>query len=205
MIKKIKKVYRELLRIKINYRNRKRLQNRTCSIISSNCIGGVILHELGLQFLTPTVNMYFGAPDFIKFVYNLEYYTNFELVEIDSQEPYPLALCDDIVLHLVHYHSFNEANKKWKERCKRINFNNLYFIMADRDGCTEAERLKFDSLPYKHKAFLTYTERSEMQSSVCIPGTQDGDAIMDICQYKSRFVGERWLDDFDYVSFLNKR
>lgn len=205
MVKEIKKKYRELLRIKINYINRKRLQNKNCSIIASNCVGGVILHELGLPFLTPTVNMYFDAPDFIKFANNLEHYTNCELIEVNSTESYPLALCDDIILHLVHYHSFDEANKKWRERCKRINFDNLYFIMAERDGCTEAERLKFDSLPYKHKAFLTYTERPEMQSAVYIPGTQDGDVIMDICQYKSRYVGRRWIDDFDYVSFLNMR
>ena len=45
---------------------------------------------------------------------------------------------------------------KWEERIGRINYNNLYFIMVDRDGCEEKDIVAFDNIPYKHKAFLTY-------------------------------------------------
>lgn len=36
----IKKIYREILRLPTNWSMRKKLNNRTASIIASNCVGG---------------------------------------------------------------------------------------------------------------------------------------------------------------------
>ena len=44
------------------------------TLISQNCIGGVFYHDMGLPFQSPTINLYFKAADFIKFVLNLEDY-----------------------------------------------------------------------------------------------------------------------------------
>lgn len=63
---------------KRNIENRKRLKNKEISIISTNCIGGVLSHDLGLQFKSPTVNLFFRAEDFIKFCENLEYYMSID-------------------------------------------------------------------------------------------------------------------------------
>ena len=43
------------------------------SFISQNCIGGIIYHDMEQKFLTPTINLYLMANDFVKFVENLEY------------------------------------------------------------------------------------------------------------------------------------
>ena len=83
--------------------------------------------------------------------------------------------------------------------------NQLYFIMVDRDGCEEKDIIEFDNLKYKHKVFLTYKEHPEIKCAVYIPDSADGNQIRDLCQFKSKFTGERWLDEFDYVTFLNKR
>lgn len=64
----IAKKYRKLLRTIINRKNRKRLNNEKFSIISSNCVGGVISHELGKQFNSPAVNLFFKNEDFVEFV-----------------------------------------------------------------------------------------------------------------------------------------
>jgi len=29
--------------------------------------------------------------------------------------------------------------------------------------------------------------------------------VMDLCKYKSKFTGRRWIDDYDYVGFLNMK
>ncbi len=205
MIRKIKKLYRKILRYNLNRNNRNRLENRNITIISANCVGGVIYHELGLEFDSPTINLYFEAQDYVKFVTNLKKYLTYELVEIDSENDYPCALCGDITLHMVHYNSFCEAKAKWEERKERINYENLYFIMVDRDGCKKEDVLKFNELPYKNKVFLTYKDYSGIECAVKIEGTEEGNQIRDICQYKSKFTGKRWLDGFDYVEFLNKK
>ena len=204
MNKEIKKKIRKIFRFRLNSKNRKNLRNKDITIISQNCIGGVILHDLGLQFKTPTINLFFSASDYIKFVKNLDYYLYLDFQEIETDYNYPVAKLGDLTLHLVHYHSVEEAEKKWKERVSRINWNNLYFIMADRDGATDYEISEFDNLPFKNKAFLTYKERPDIHSAYCIPNSKDvTDQIIDVCQYKGTFTGRRWIDDFDYVKFLN--
>lgn len=103
---------------KRNIENRKRLKNKEISIISTNCIGGVLSHDLGLQFKSPTVNLFFRAEDFIKFCENLEYYMSIDrFVEcydekIIEDRTYPVAYLGDLTLYLVHYSSVEEAEKK---------------------------------------------------------------------------------------------
>lgn len=69
-----KKKYRALLRFFTNYHMRNALKNRDFSIICSNCVGGVIYHELNLPFLSPTINLFIKPSDYIKFVSNLNFY-----------------------------------------------------------------------------------------------------------------------------------
>lgn len=47
-----------LLRKAVNWKNQKRLKNRDFSLLSSNCNGVFILHDLGLRFNSPTVNLW---------------------------------------------------------------------------------------------------------------------------------------------------
>ena len=46
------------------------------SIICNNCTGGIILHDLGLKFNTPTINtLFYSADDFIFFVLNIRVFS----------------------------------------------------------------------------------------------------------------------------------
>ena len=58
MNKKIKQKYRKILRGRIEKKNRRLLKNRDIPIISANCVGGVIYHDLGLAFNSPTINLF---------------------------------------------------------------------------------------------------------------------------------------------------
>lgn len=68
-------------------------------------------HDLGLQFKSPTVNLFFRAEDFIKFCENLEYYLSIdEFVEctdpaIIGNRTYPIVYLGDLILFLVHYNT----------------------------------------------------------------------------------------------------
>ena len=66
MNKKIKQKYRKILRGRIDKKNRSLLKNRDITIISANCVGGVIYHDLGLAFNSPTINLFFSASDYVK-------------------------------------------------------------------------------------------------------------------------------------------
>ena len=49
------------------------------TIISNNCAGGAIMHELGMEFRTPTINLQILPEQFPKFCKNLSYYLTSEL------------------------------------------------------------------------------------------------------------------------------
>ena len=153
-------------RSKIDHDLRRQITNENFSIICQNCIGGKIYHSLGRKFLSPTINMAFDGPDFIRFVTNLEKYLNRELVESVSREVnYPVGRIDDVEIQFVHYKTFEEAKEKWEDRKQRINLNNIYVIATDRDGMGNEECMKaFDKLPYK-KIMYTSKEYPEYEWS----------------------------------------
>lgn len=168
----------KFFRSRINKRNIVRLKNTTPTIISSNCNGSFILHDLNLQFLTPTVNLFMYPKDFLKFVGNLEKYLSneAELVEIESSKKYPVGRLIDIQIHFMHYSTFDEAKNKWRERCKRIQYNNIYLMMTDRDGCTYEDMINFDKLSYK-KIIFTNKPYPEIKSSYYIKGFENMESV----------------------------
>ncbi len=151
----IKLIYRKILRYRLNKESRNKLildEKNPFSIISSNCVGGVILHELGLKFNTPTINLFFKPKDYLEFIQNLKYYTTEARMEefpMDKEHNYPRGVIDDkIVIHFLHYDSYTKAYTKWIERCNRINFNNLIFILSERDGLTSDDVKRFCKINY---------------------------------------------------------
>lgn len=132
-------------------RARKRFCNPGVSIISSNCVAGVLYHSLGQQFQSPTINLWFENEDFITFCEHLEYYLNLELTDVrmgDQEHPHPIGYLENIKIYFLHYHSPEEAREKWNERRKRVNFQNIRIIHTDRDGYTKALGERFFRLNY---------------------------------------------------------
>lgn len=68
------------LAIRRRKKMREALTNTTPTFLCPNCIGGILFHDLGLQFRSPTVNLMMLQTDFVKFVLNMEYYLTQKLV-----------------------------------------------------------------------------------------------------------------------------
>lgn len=169
-------------------------------------LGGVVYHDLEQEFLSPTINLWFTPDDFLKFVENLERYLSLELIEdLSELYDYPVGKLGDIHIYFMHYRSFDEAKEKWKTRAKRVNLNNLYIVMTEwPDPSVELYR-RFEKLPYRHKVLFTIKPHDEFSSIFCLrdAGEKYGD-LGRIFEYKSIFSGHRYIDEFDYVSFLNQ-
>lgn len=204
----IKNHLRWFIRRNFDEKNRKRMKKDRVSIISSNCTGGVIYHALGLKFDSPTINMYFSANDFIRFLKNPTHYFECDLVALTNVDAsYPVVRCDDIILYCVHYKTLEEVKRKWKQRSKRIDWDNCYVIFSERDGCTEEDLREFEKLPYKNKVVFVHKPMPELKSSFYIPGTElnnvERQSIQPLTSYQSRFSAMRFIDRFDYVEFFN--
>ena len=180
-------------------KKRKKLKNKSPSIIASNCNGCVISHDLGLRFNTPTVNLFMMPSDFIKFVSDLDKYLSADLVEIESDERYPVGMLSDITLYFVHYNTFDEAKAKWNERRDRVDRSNLFLMFTDRDGCTDEDLKAFDALPYENKVVFTHVPRPDIKSAAYIEGYEDKGEVGVLSDFKPGFLIRRYLCKFDYA------
>ena len=202
---------RAWMRYPINLCNRRRLKNKNFSLITSNCTGGVVYHELGLRFLSPTINLYLESKDFIKLLSNLDYYcSDADMTIVDQSEvPYPVVMLDDIKLYCVHYKNLEHIQRSWYDRAKRIVKDNIFVMLTMRDGCTHEDLLAFDKLPFKNKVVFVNKPMPEIKSAYYIPGTELTDdiewhSVEALTTYKGSFTGKRYVDDFDYVRFFNE-
>ena len=181
---------------------KKELSNKTPSVFSSNCVGCMVLHDLGLQFNSPFVNLYLTAKDYLKFLSDPQKYLDAEFEEVTSDRTYPVGKLLDLTFYFVHYSSFNEAVTASKRRAKRINFDNLFVIFSERDGCDYKDLEIFDNLPFKNKVVFTHKPYSEIKSSFYISGFEKENELGSILSWDKK-IGRKIYDRFDFVKWFN--
>lgn len=169
---------------KLNYvLYRVKLRNYKFTIIASNCIGGIIYQDLHIQASSPTIDLYFNAPDFILFLKNMPYYLRCPLTFTnrskysDIDPIYPIGFLDDVEIHFMHYKSAKDALSKWEQRMKRIVFDHLFIIMTDRDFCTYDLIKAFDNLPYDNKIIFTSKNYPEFKSAIFCKHFENEDSV----------------------------
>lgn len=189
-------------------RNRKRLKNHDFTIVSNNCVGGIIYHDLGEQFRSPTINLWLTPTDFVVFAQHLEYYLSLPIEKTSSKESYPVGVINGkygvIHIYFQHYNTFDEAVVKWKERTKRINWESIYLICeAPFENDQTIEELM--KLPYKKRIIIhTHINRSsrelvKMPYKFYTINYEPGKII----KFPKRGI-KRYLEKIDYVRFLNE-
>lgn len=187
---------------------RKKIINREVTILCNNCNGGIVSHDLGLRFNSPTVNLYFRDDGFFMFCENLDYYLNAPLVEapegVAGDVRYPVFTIGEgdnkIELHFLHYHSYKEAHEKWEARKARINSDNIFVVSAffDRSDIRRVERL--EQLPQKNRVIFTEKEYPNAPHTFCIHGYPQGLNVLSLFQ---GFCGHRRMDQFDFAHWFN--
>jgi uncharacterized protein (DUF1919 family) len=193
----------EMREIKNNI-DRSRLKNKNFTLIASNCNGAFILHDLGLEFNSPFVNLWLKPDDFIRYLQNIEYYTGINMKFIKEEGiTYPVGMLDDVRIYFQHYKTEEEAESKWLERSKRMNMENLFILFTDRDGCTKENLKDFDALPWKNKTVFTHIPYPDIKSAYYISGFEKEESVGLLYEYRKASVGEKYYDEFDYVSWFN--
>ena len=135
------------------------------SFISQNCIGGVLYHDLGLQFLSPTINAFIPEPGFVKLVLNLRHYMEQELI-VRWGEEYPIGTLDDVEIHFMHYDTCKEAKEAWDKRKARINWDKIFIIATDRNGFDDAVFESWKRITYPKVLFTAQKQYASDADSV---------------------------------------
>ena len=199
---------------------RLRLRNKDFTIISNDCSAAFIYTDLRMKKLTPTINMVIANYDFVCFCRHLREYLSMPVDEATEEEMKRFPGCKvpvgilhgkdalpDIGLIFTHYRSIDEAREKWYERRERVNYDNLFFILDC--GMEKDEKLldAFESLPCKNKVAFTQLDDTGRWKDTFRPGCFDaGYGLWNrFPGIISEYIELRWIDEFDYVSWLNGR
>ncbi len=211
IFKKVVSVLVYCRRYLFNKRKQIRNKNETPTLITNNCIGGIIYHDLGLEFRSPTINLFFGNKDFFPFINDIEYYANQEPIEVfEDGQKFPIGELrkgtESIRLYFMHYKTFDEAVEKWKKRAKKIDYNNLFIIFEYPQKLKKTDEIykEFKSIKHTNKRLITDPVDFEDEEIVKINIYDKNYHPGKIMKYKSKYSPKRYLDDFDYIKFLNK-
>lgn len=183
---------------------RKRLKSDEITIIANNCIGGIIYHDLGLQFLSPTINLDIPAEDFLVLCEHLEEYLFLPIAPLESTETCPVGTIrgpyGNVQINFRHYKTLAEGVTKWEERKARMHLDKIFIILEDQQ-CSPKIASRFEHLSFAHKVLF-----SSVQSlhSVCMPRDFYGHSYHwgKILEYPVNSI-HRYLERLDYVAFLN--
>ena len=186
-------------------RMRKRLKNKDMSVIASTCNGALILHDLGLKFNSPFVNLWIEASDFVDICEDLKSYMEMDLkfTKVEGIS-YPVGLLKNAKIYFMHYKSEEEAYEKWNERKKRINYDNIFILFAERDGCSEDILKRFDKLPFENKLVFVHKEMPEIKSAYYIKGFEGEDEIGLCSSFKGKCWPRKYYDQFDFPRWFNE-
>lgn len=227
MLKKIKNLWKNSFIFKfidnrISNHFRKKLTNDHFTILCPNCIGGVICHRLGKQFLSPTVNLTINSDDFCSFLENMEYYLSKEPINGGyNKYNIPMGIIKgtdvipDITLHFTHYKTFEHGAQKWNERKARINRDNLYVIMYDLNDLlgedhrnaeylSEENICKLEAFKCNNKVLFTRNPDNKKPYAFYIKPNYSK-PYPNVYLNKNIIGMDKFETKFDFVDFLNTK
>lgn len=191
---------------------RKKLKNLKLetdfTIISQNCIGTLIYYDLGLKYLSPTINLYMESQDYIKFLENLDYYLAIDAKNIKfiDHAEYPIGMLEDIKIYFVHYLNELEAINCWNRRRKRVNKEKIIIIMTDRDGFNEDIMQRFYQLPFDNKILFTAKEKkSDLCNIIYMPYFKKNGQVGSLTEFCSIFGKRFYEKNFNFIKWLKRK
>ena len=190
-------------------------KNKDFTLLARDCVGGILYHQLGLRFLSPTINLYFTQKDFNYFCLYLKEYIDTELTEcVDEDIEYPVGILvpvnglKPIKVRFLHYASFDEAKKKWDERKSRINWDNIFVVST---FCYTGETQNFSQElveqwdQIKYKKVMIVNQKYGFDNEFIINKPEDCEEYAWLLVDDINNPELKVFNKFDFVKFLNSK
>lgn len=166
-----------------------RIKENGVTILSNYCLGGLLYNELGLKMLSPTINMFCAGKDYIEFLRGYKQYLCAEMKVYHDEKYldgtkgieqfYPKGILNNkVVWNFSHDADASEAVRKWNERAKRVNFDNIAAIMTIQ--CDE-DAAAFETINIDKKIGI-YHKDLGLENVICLSGWDNKEA-----RYKMNF------------------
>lgn len=195
-------------------------RNRPASditILSNNCLAGMVYHDFGLPFLSPTINLSMSCDAFLKICHDPRYYLSAPLYEKRLEtvtgganretQRCPMGILGEgtrgIELSFVHYKSFEEAKQAWERRCARVNWEKVVLIMTDNSGADATTLRDFAALPFEKKVvFVRHPEQLQDAAPVGFHVKGLTPERFELTAFMRWGWGRRYYHQFDFASWL---
>ena len=206
----LKDICLKIYKLTIGKINNLRLKNKKVTIISNNCWAGIFYRNNNLEYLSPTLGLFFMAKEYIKFIYNIKYYIQKDITFISVNESKyasylkklnynsPIGVIEDLEIMFLHYKSEEEAKEKWERRKKRIDWENIIYKFSDQNMCTYEELKKFEEFDAKNKICFTTRKYSDINSIQIKKYKNSENVSDDIKSYK------RYFNVYKFINNLKK-
>lgn len=107
------------------------------TIFSERCTAGIIYRALGKNMISPTINTGISKKDFLKICKNPRYYFSEDMVfgywTVWHSRTKFVGKVKDVEVLFGHTEDASQAIKRWNKMRKWINWDNIIYIMTDRD------------------------------------------------------------------------
>ena len=184
---------------------RESLTNAKPSLLCPNCMGGILFHDLGVRFQSPTFNLMIFQDHFIRMITDLDYYLNLEFEFYDDPDyTCPCARLGDIVVHFTHYQEPEMCVKKWKERCGRLHPDNTFIFLSERDGITYEDIRALQDLDYRGLVVFTCHDYKDLPYTVYLPEYEADGEVGNILERSMLDDSRRYEKYFDFVRWFNE-
>lgn len=195
---------------------RKKIKNKDFTILTENCLAGVIYHDFDMQFRSPLINGEFSTTDFIKFLQRPKYYMEQELVFVSNNDKslpefcrelnVPVARLGDLYYRFTHYQMPEEKIRAiWNKRKARINWDNIYVVLCEKKGCTLEHMKIFETLSYKYKVIFTCHNYPDLKYGFHVKGFEKIGYIDNLLKDVPTLfpISKKYYDQFDFVTWFN--
>lgn len=181
--------------------NRRKLKNKSFTIISDNCWAWYVYQNLKIQYQTPFIGLFLFPECYEKLLGNFEIVIQKDIFFIPpktskyasvTKETYPIGVIGwDIEIHFLHYNSEEEALLKWSRRKKRINMNNLIFKVSCRN-------------PLQNLSLLNCFQKLHPKNKIVFVGEPFPDAIYcpELLIWNEKYIYHKHLDIISYLNNL---
>lgn len=194
-----------------------KLKESNVSILSNNCLAGIVYKELGLNTLSPTINCFFSREHWKVFLNDYVYFLNCEMeiwdntkhghLFIQDKQFMPKGVIDNrLVCYFNHSASVEESVEKWNNKRKQINFENIVILTALG---TDEDAYEFEALQIKKKLGVYYKDLKLSSVVYCSEWSKDKDAQLRYGFNFNSFInyymtcGQEMRGKINWIKFLN--
>ena len=111
------------------------IKEKRLTIITNNCMGGMLYNTLGLECISPFKNLWVDPlvlcqkfKDIKGWIHKAPQFKEWQ-VDIHNGKSYPVGCIDDMVIHFNHDYLWEEAVAKWNRRKEKINLDALFLMI----------------------------------------------------------------------------